>query len=113
MIAAIKGRTILLHVQTVTGTDLFGKDIKESTTVEVQNVLIQPAEAEDVVSELQLTGKRLAYILHIPKGDTHVWTDTKVEFFGQTFATYGPVMEFQTELVPLDWDRRIKVEKYE
>lgn len=113
MIAAIKGRTVKLHVQSVTGTDAFGRDIKTSTQIDVDNVLIQPAEAEDIVLELQLTGKHLAYVLHIPKGDTHVWTDTKVEFFGEVFKTYGPVLEFQTELVPLDWDRRIKVEKYE
>ena len=109
----IKGKTITLHEMTQTGLDPFGNPEFASTTVNVDNVLIEPASADAVVAELQLNGKHLAYILHIPKGDTHTWTDTKVEFYGKTFNTYGGVMEYDEDMTPLDWNKKVKVEAYE
>lgn len=109
----IRGKTVLLHEQTVTGKDPFGKNITSESLVEVENVLLEPADYSAIVDELNITGKRLAFILHIPKGDTHNWEDTKVDFYGKTFKTFGPVMEYQEELTPLDWNKRVKVEKFD
>ena len=48
-----------------------------------------------------------------PKGDDHVWTDRTVEFFGETFRTIGNPTQGIDELIPLDWNKKVKVERYE
>ena len=108
----IHGRTIRLYCKTQTGTDALGAPVYSETPVDVQNVLIGEPTADDVVSSLQLYGKRIAYTLGIPKGDTHDWENVTVEFFGQKFRTYGGVVQGIDELVPLCWNKKVKVERY-
>ena len=57
-------------------------------------------------------GKRLAYVLGIPKGDSNTWTDTEVEFFGEKFKTYGEPTQGIDHLIPLSWNKKVKVERY-
>lgn len=109
----IKGITVVLHVKTRTGADAFGAPVYEDTTEEVKNVLVGEPDAQAVINEMQLYGKRLAYTLGIPKGDTHEWKDTKVEFFGEKFKTYGDVTQGIEAMIPLSWNKKIKVERYE
>jgi len=78
----------------------------------VHNVLIGEPTAEELVNELQLYGKRLAYTLALPKGDAHDWHDVTVEFFGQRFRTYGDVTEGIDAMIPLQWNKKVKVERY-
>ena len=66
----------------------------------------------ELVNELQLYGKRLAYTLALPKGDAHDWYDVTVEFFGQRFRTYGDMTEGIEAMIPLRWNRKVKVERY-
>ena len=58
-------------------------------------------------------GKYIAYILHIPKGDTHNWDDATVEFYGSKWKTYGNEIIYDEDLTPLDWNKQVKVERYE
>lgn len=110
---AIKGKTIKLYERTIVGQDPFGKDIVDELPVDVENVLIQPASNDAIVTDLQLTGKHLAYVLHIPKGDSHNWKDSKVEFNGEIWKTYGDCLEYDEEMTPLSWNKQVKVERYE
>lgn len=110
---AIKGMTVTLTVKTKTGTDDLHAPIYTETTEDVHNVLVGQPETQDVIDDLQLYGKRLAYVLGIPKGDTHNWTDTKVQFWGKTFCTYGMPTQGIEENIPLSWNKKVKVELYE
>lgn len=112
MISMIKGITVTLQVKTQTGTDGFGRPIYTETPVNVDNVLIGEPTTEDIVSEIELNGKRLAYTLGIPKGDDHDWNDTVVEFFGGRFKTYGDVTQGIEAMLPLSWNKKVKVERY-
>ena len=78
-----------------------------------ENVITAPSTAEEVLDTMNLFGKRAIYTLHIPKGDTHVWEDTTVSFFGQTFRTIGPATEYIQGLTPLNWNRKVLVERIE
>lgn len=113
MICAIKGQTIRLHTKEQIGEDGFGAPLFNDSVVEVENVLISPTTDEDIVSEMQMYGKHSVYTLSIPKGDTHNWDDTEVEFFGKTWRTFTTSKMYQEELVPLSWNRKVKVELYE
>ena len=108
----IRGITVTLYEKEETGRDDFGAPVFKETPVQVGNVLVGEPDAAAVVSELQLTGRRLAYVLALPKGDDHDWANTAVEFFGQRFRTYGDVTEGIEAMIPLRWNRKVKVERY-
>lgn len=111
----ITGIPVILHVKTKAGEDAFGAPIYADSTVTVEDVLVSPAVTggQDVIDTLQLYGKRGSYVLAIPKGDTHVWTDTIVEFFGQRWKTYGMPTEGIEENIPLRWNKKVLCERYE
>ena len=67
----IRGADVLLYVRTKNGEDEFHAPVWRETPVTVHNVLIGEPDADAVVSDLQLCGRRLAYVLAIPKGDTN------------------------------------------
>lgn len=107
------GITIQLYQKVKTGIDEFRRPVYTETAVSVDNVLIGEPSTDDVTAELNLSGKRIAYTLGIPKGDTHDWTDKKVEFFGETFRTFGSPTQGIDDLIPLSWNKKVKVERYE
>ena len=108
----LRGRTVILYDKVETGIDPFGRSVYEDVPIEVDNVLIGNPTPQEVVDTLNLTGKRAAYTLGIPKGDAHVWTDRKVEFFGEVFHTIAIPAKGQDELIPLDWSQNVMVERY-
>lgn len=112
MASLIKGITVILHERVQTGTDAFHAPVYTETPVEVKNVLVTPVGATDVVSDLQLCGKRSEYELCIPKEDNHSWEDQRVEFLGQMWQTFGFSQAWIDGNVPLDWNRKVKVERY-
>jgi len=107
------GISIILYEKTEAGTDPFGKPIYTEAPLVVENVLIGEPSSEDIVDALNLYGKRVAYTLGIPKGDLHTWEDSTVEFFGQRFRTIGFPTQGIEELIPLAWNKKVKVERYE
>lgn len=108
----MRGVTVYLHVKTESGTDAFGAPIYVDELIPVDNVLIGEPSSDQAIQELNLYGKRLAYVLAIPKGDEHVWTDTEVEFFGEKFRTYGEPTQGIEDLIPLSWNKKVRVERY-
>ena len=119
----IKGITVTLYERktptpehegdTVQTKDGFNRPIWAEVPVDVPNVLVTPSSATDIVSDIQLYGRKSEYELCIPKGDTHDWENSRVEFFGQQWHTFTPIQEWIEANVPLKWNRKIKVERYE
>lgn len=109
---AIKGTTITLYDRVQVGKDPFNAPVFQETAVEVENVLICPASSADIVTDLQLYGKRAEYELCIPKGDTHIWEDRTVEFYGQKWQTFGIPLTWMQENTPGQWSQKVKVERY-
>ena len=108
----IHGITVTLHVKTQTGTDAFNQPVYTVERVPVDNVLVGEPTTDDIVNAQNLDGRHLVFNLGIPKGDTHIWTDTVVEFFGQKFRTFGDVVEGIEDMVPTPWHKKVKVERY-
>lgn len=109
----IRGIPITLYTKRQTGVDAFGAPLYEEIPETVPGVLIGQPSTEDITNELQLYGKRLAYTLALPKGDTHDWDNVAVGFFGQKFRTYGDVVQGIEAMLPLCWNKQVKVERYE
>ena len=104
----LKGIDVTLYEKTQTGTDEADAPVYAETPVTVENVLITPVDSAASPTELQLSGRHLVYELCIPKADTH-----KVEFFGQRFRTCGGVVQGIERMIPLCWNKKVQVVRYE
>ncbi|MGF2943344.1 hypothetical protein [Enterococcus xiangfangensis] len=109
---SIEGITITLIDKQEVGKDPFGKPLYEDVSIPVENVLVAPTSSDDIVNQMNLTGKKAVYTLGIPKNDIHDWEDKEVKFFGQRWRTFGFPTEGIEDLIPLDWNKKVMVERY-
>lgn len=108
----LKGITVMLMATVEVGQDPFGAPIYAEKEVPVEDVLVVPTLSDDVINQLNLTGKKAEYTLAIPKGDTNDWEDKEVIFFGQRWKTFGIPLEGIEDLMPLRWNKKVMVERY-
>lgn len=108
----MRGIDVTLYAKSTTSVDEFGAPIYTEVPITVHNVLIGEPSTDEITDTLSLYGKRLAYTLAIPKGDTNTWTDRDVEFFGERFRTIGEPTMGIDHLIPLSWNKKVKVERY-
>lgn len=109
----MRGAPVVLHVKTQTGVDAMNNPVFSSTPVTVDNVLIGEPSTDDITSSVSLYGKKIVYMLGLPKGDAHDWTDTVVEIFGEPFRTFGDVIQGIEKNIPTPWHKKVRVERYE
>lgn len=107
------GITITLWNKTQTGTDPLGAPIYAEIPEPVDDVIVAPASSQEILDATNLYGKKAVYTLGIPKGDTHEWRDKEVTFFGQDWKTFGIPTEGIEDLIPLRWNKKIMVARYE
>ena len=129
----IKGITVTLYNKIQSGTDGFGDPIyvegsdayssqvgtgqadymlvDTELAVNVDDVLVYPSSSTEVLETINLYGRKAVYTMAIPKGDTHKWEDTEVEFFGFRWKTIGFSSIGIEDMIPLDWNRKVLVER--
>lgn len=106
------GVAVVLYERTQTGTDAFNDPVYALTPVTVQNVLVGQPTTDEITSSIDLYGKKIEYMLGIPKGDTHDWENTTVEIFGQTFQTFGATIQGIEANIPTPWHKKVRVCRY-
>lgn len=111
--AKIHGIQITLIDKQVVSVDPFGTPVVKDVEILVDNVLVSPTSTDDVTNQLSLTGKKAVYTLAIPKGDLHDWENKEVIFFGQKWRTVGLATEGIESMIPLEWNKKVMVERYE
>lgn len=109
----IKGITVTLYDEIEIGKDDFNHPIKELKAIEISNVLVAPTSTDDITNILNLTGRKAIYTMAIPKGDTHDWENKKVRFFDKDWRTFSIPQEGIEGLIPLCWNKKVMVERYE
>lgn len=117
--ARIRGITVKLYKETVTGYNPFGEPIITTEPIEVDNVLVGEPSSDDIVTSTSLYGKTISYMLGIPKGDTNDWINKKVEWtdtYGQTHTvmTFGyPITGIEENISPqIPWHMKVRCEAY-
>ena len=110
--ARLKGITITLIDKIQNGEDDFGAIIYDDVEISVDNVLVAPTSTDDIVNQMSIIGKKAVYTLAIPKGDDHDWEDKEVKFFNQRWRTFGIPLEGIDDMIPLDWNKKVMVERY-
>ena len=110
----MRGITITLYDRTQTSVDALNNPVYKETPVSVDNVLVAPVSSTEVLDTFNLTGRKAVYQLAIPKGDTHDWTaGKKVNFFGEDWRIIELPEEGIEKLIPLQWNKKVRVERYE
>lgn len=111
----MRGITVTLYVRTEGAPDAFNRPTYIETPVQVSNVLVAPETqaGQEVLETLDLTGRKAVYILGIPKGDTNDWENCRVDFFGQSWRVIGIPTEGINDLIPLSWNKKVRVERIE
>ena len=117
--ARIKGTTVTLYQETITGYDPLGNPIYKETPVEVDNVLVGEPSTDDITTSVSLYGKQISYMLGIPKGDDHDWVNKKVEWtdiYGTTHKvqTFGfPITGIEANIpTQLPWHMKVRCEAF-
>lgn len=110
----IKGIDVVLIERTSTGKkDEFNMEVFEENKTVIHDVLVGSPTSEEIVDTLNLYGKKIDYVIAVPKGDNHQWENSRVKFFGRTFEVVGiPTMGIE-ENIPLCWNKKVKVEAIE
>ena len=109
----IKGIPVILYERTEIGRDEFDHLVYEEHPVTVENVLVAPASTTEILDAVHLYGKKAVYNIAIPKGDEHEWKDCRVDFFGQSWRVISFPQQGIEENIPLDWNQKWMVERYE
>ena len=109
----IKGIPVVLYERTEIGRDEFDHLVYEEHPVTVENVLVAPASTTEILDAVHLYGKKAVYNIAIPKGDEHEWKDCRVDFFGQSWRVISFPQQGIEENIPLDWNQKWMVERYE
>lgn len=108
----LKGITIQLKVKTKTGENSFGEPVFTDGWEDVADVLVGQPTTEDMPTNGEPDGRRVDYVMAIPKGDTHVWTDAEVKLpepFAGTYRTVGFPVAGIDEMLPLRWNKKVKI----
>lgn len=111
--SVIKGIPVVLYTKVANGYDEFNKQKWTETAVTVNNVLVGEPSHSEILDTINLHGRRAQYTLAIPKTDNHDWENAKVSFFGQNWRTFGIPVQGIADNIPLDWNRKVWVERYE
>lgn len=114
----MRGLTVTLYTRTRTGTDAFGAPIYRETPETVKNVLVGEPSTDDIKTATDLYGKKITYMLGIPKGDMHDWKEARVEWTDAYGAihrarTFGIPITGVEELVPGPWHMKVRCEAIE
>ena len=110
----MKGVTVILTKKTQSGTDPLGQPIYTTENVQVHDVLVGEPSSTDIETMLTLYGKRTAYTLAIPKGDTNEWYKCKVTLPAPWNATFNVIGDFIAgieENIPTRWNKKVHLER--
>lgn len=110
----MRGITVKIHPKIPDELNSIGEAVYTyGDDIVVDNVLVAPSSAEEILDADNLYGKKAVYTLGIPKGDTNDWQDQWVTFFGLDWQTFGIPLEGIDSLVPTAWNKKVTVMRRE
>lgn len=112
----MKTVSVTLIKKTQSGTDPFNQPEYDETEVTVDGVLVGEPSTDDITTVYMTYGAKVVYTLAVPKGDENDWRDTMVilpEPFAGTYHTVGIPTAGIEENIPLRWNKKIHLERYE
>lgn len=113
--AGIHGITVTLYVRTAAvEVDDFNHTVHREYPEYIEDVIVSPVSSTEILETFNLTGRKAVYQLGIPKDDDHDWVaGLRVSFFGHDWRVIAITQEGIDDMVPLRWNRKVQVERYE
>lgn len=108
----MKTITIQLVKKTITDTDPFGNPIETEELIDVPGCLVGQPTSDELNATMSLYGKKISFVVGVPKGDTNDWVDTDVIIWGERYKTIGYPETGIQDNIPLAWGKNVKVERY-
>lgn len=108
----MKTMTVQLVNKTSSGEDPFGNPIEVEELIDVPGCLVGQPSTDDIAQTMEMYGKKIAFVVGIPKGDKNLWVDTDVVIWGDRYRTIGFPETGIQENIPLKWGKNVKVERY-
>lgn len=105
--------TIQIKTKTQTGTDELNRPAYEEAWEDVGGCVVGSPSSADIESEMNLSGKRIAYEVFLPNEDTHEWSGTSVRIKGKEYRVIGDVRESFINFAHIPCNKLISVEAYE
>lgn len=105
----MKTITVQLAVKTSNTTDPFGMPIETEELVDIAGCLVGQPSADEILQAHEMYGKKIDFVVGVPKGDTHSWIDTDVIIWGDRYHTVGYPETGIQENIPLKWGKNVKV----
>ena len=110
------GISITLVSKTQNGVDSFNQPIWKNAEITVDDVLVGEPSTEDIQNNITAYGKRTAYTLAIPKGDSNTWANGEVILpapFGGRYKVIGNATAGIEANIPLRWNKKVHLEELE
>ncbi len=109
----LKGITVTLLQKVEGERDEFNHPTYTEKEIKVENVLVEPVSATDILNNTSLDGHTITYSLGIPKNDENTWENAIVEFYGRKWHVIGIPLVGIESMIPLEWNKKVTVEAYE
>ena len=110
----MQGVSVTLYErQSTYNTDAFNNKIYATKAETVDNVLVGQPTTDEITSSIDLYGKKIEYMLGLPKGDSHDWENSRVTIVGKDYMTFGAVIEGIEANIPTPWHKKVRVCRYE
>lgn len=105
--------TIKVKTRTQTGTDELNRPIYEEAWEEIPRCVVGSPTSADIESEMNLSGKRIAYEVFLPNDDAHMWSGASVMIKDKEYRVIGDVRESFISFSHIPCNKLISVEAYE
>lgn len=112
----MKTVSVTLMSKTQSGVDAFNHPTYTETEVSVSGVLVGEPSTNDITNAYTTYGSKLVYTLAIPKGDSNIWENAKVVLpdpFAGTYHVVGIPTAGIEDNIPLRWNKKVHLERYE
>ena len=100
----LTGETVVVAKRTETGRDEFNNPTFSDEETAVDNVLVAPGEAADVIESVRPEGVEVNYTLYFPKTFTGDLECEKVKVRGEWLDVIGHPDRYADEVCPTDWN---------
>lgn len=112
----MRGMTVTLFAEEIIGYDEIGEPLVHQKPITVEDVLIGEPSTDEITESVNLYGKRISFMLGIPKKDANDWTNKDVQWtdaYGRTInaRTFGYPITGVAANIPGKWHMKVRCEQ--
>lgn len=104
-----RGEKVTVTKRTETGRDSFNNPVFSMEEIEVDNVLVAPGAAADVIDSVRPEGTEVTYTLYFPKTFDGKLENEKINVRGEWLDVIGCPDRYSDELCPTSWNMVVMV----